>query len=66
MKGKHLRHALFAGIITIEEYTNEVRKREKKRRRAFDMYLRGLITYGELARLLDEEDGDLNEPPTIY
>lgn len=66
MKEKHLRRALFAGIITIDEYTIEVQKRERKRRRAFDMYLRGLITYRELARLLDEADGILNEPPTLY
>lgn len=66
MKKKHLRRALSAGIITMEEYTIEVEKWERKRRRAFDMYLRGLITYRELVRLLDKTSGDFNEPPTIY
>lgn len=66
MKEKHLRRALLAGIITINEYTIEVQKWERKRRRAFDMYLRGLITYRELVRLLDDADGELKEPPTIY
>lgn len=66
MKEKHLRRALFAGIITIDEYTIEAQKLERKRRRAFDMYLRGLITYRELVKLLDEADSILHEPPTIY